>query len=343
VAEEAARLKAGAERRFRVAFLGDSSTYGTCEETQDTFVGVANRLLPHVAAVNLGVNGYTSYQGYKALLKYGDVVKPDLIFISFSFNDRRFVLAPEQKDGPATFRRLHTSNLIQGFSEVSYLFRAANWVSRMIAPAPAPATATGATREVGDGSNIEVSLEGVRPRVSLEDYRENLARMVQWARQRGVTVVFLALADNPTTSAATREGVKLLAEGKLDAAIKRLDAVKGNDEERWFSAIARLHLAKAYERKGDRDRAKAALVLDNAFSGVTGGFPVVLDTDYLAVMREVAVKHGIAVVDAAGELSKVPEVYWDFCHFNEDGHEIVGRLVAEAIEAARAKRTAGKG
>jgi lysophospholipase L1-like esterase len=336
-AAEAERLQEAAEGRLRVVFVGDSNTYGSCRETDETFVGVVNRLLPHVAAVNLGVNGYTSYQGYKALLKYGDPIKPDLVFISFNFNDRRFVLEPDMADGPWAFQRLYSANLIQGLSDVSYLFRTAIWVSRMLAPA------AGASR-IGEPARVaNIKLERVRPRVSPQDYRENLKRMVQWAKQRGAGVVFIALGDNPKQTAVLREGVKLLSEGKLEAAIERFIVVTEHPDDYWFSALAHLYLSKAYERKGEHDEAKEALVMDDAFSGITGGYPMVLDTEYLAIMREVAAEQGVAVVDAASELNKVPEVFWDFCHFNERGHEIVGRLVADAIEAARARRAAGKG
>jgi lysophospholipase L1-like esterase len=341
VAAEAARLKAAAAGQLRVAFLGDSHTYGCCRRTEETFVGVASRLLPHVAAVNLGVNGYTSWQGYEALLKYGDAVEPDLVFISFNGNDRRFVLTPELADGPAAFRRLHASSLILGLSEASYLLQAALRASRAIGPADA--TATKATRILGDMSAVDVKLDRVQPRVGPQDYRENLTRMVQWAKQRGAGVVFLLLGDNPSLTAGLREGVKLLAEAKPEAAIERLAVVKDDPVTWWFSALAHLYLAKAYKRKGEHDKAQQVLVLHNAYLGVTGGYPVALDTEYHAIVREVAAEHRVAVIDAASELDKVPEVYWDFSHFDARGHEIVGRLVADAIEAAGASRAAARG
>ena len=73
--------------------------------------------------------------------------------------------------------------------------------------------------------------------------------------------------------------------------------------------------------------------MQDAFSSLVGGYPIALDTDYHAVMRDVASEHGIPVVDAASELNKHPDVFWDYCHFDEKGHEIAGRMVAEAIKA----------
>jgi hypothetical protein len=91
VSIDATQLQNGGSKQRRVMFLGDSNTYGYCLPTESTFVEVADRLLPQFDLINLGVPGYTSYQGYKQLLKYGELIKPDSIFISFNYNDRRYV------------------------------------------------------------------------------------------------------------------------------------------------------------------------------------------------------------------------------------------------------------
>src|SRR5262245_57386983 len=174
VAEEAERLAAKREGQFRALFLGDSNTYGSCRETDETFVGVANRLLPQVASFNLGMNGYTSYQGYKALMKYGDLIDPNVVVISFNFNDRRFVLLPDQADGDGAFRRLHTSNRIRSLAEISYLFWTVTYLAGKL-----NFSSPRATKMVGAMSAANVRLDQVRPRVDPKDYRDNLTRMVQ--------------------------------------------------------------------------------------------------------------------------------------------------------------------
>jgi hypothetical protein len=150
------------------------------------------------------------------------------------------------------------------------------------------------------------------------------------------------MGDNPNLTSQLRQGLRSLDEGNLDQAIADLNEAKDDHDDRWFSALARLYLSKAYRQKGQPDMAREVLFMDDAVAGVTGGYPLVLDTEYQGIMREIAAEHGIAIVDAVSELNKTPEVYWDFCHFDQRGHEIVGRLVAGAIEAARAKSTAGK-
>lgn len=337
VAEDAARLQARPEGQLRALFLGDSNTYGTCRETDETFVGLATRLNPQFAAVNLGVNGHTSYQGYKALLKYGKLIDPNMVFISFNFNDRRFVLQPEQADSDAAFQKLYSSNWIRHFTEVSYFFWTVSYAgSKLDFSNPR------ATRMIGAMSAANVRLDKVRPRVDPKAYKDNLTRMVQWSKLHGSAVVFILLGDNPNQTFQLREGVKHLSEGNLEQAMKYLIDAKDDVDDYWFSALARLHLSKAYMQAGQSDMADRVLSVEKAISGVTGGYPVILDTEYHRIMREVAEEHGALVIDAARELNKTPDVYWDFCHFDQRGHEIVAKLVAEVMEAAKANATPRK-
>ena len=328
VSSDGARLKKKREGQFRALFLGDSSTYGYCLPTEETFVETVNRLLPEVAAVNLGVSGYTSYQGYKSLLKYGPLIDPDMIFISFSFNDRRLVLQPELADSDAAYQRLHSASRLQRLSDISYLFGAAKLASGWLRPADSGAS----------GMTSEVRLDRMQPRVDRQAYRENLTKMVQWAKQRGIAVAFIVLGDNPEQTRSLREGIKYLSQKNHELAIKHLTLAKDDDQGDWFSALARLHLAKAYEEAGLDDKAQQVLLLKNVAAGVHGGSPIVLDTEYNAIVREVADRHGVQVIDAVGELNKNADVYFDFTHFDETGHQIVGRLVMNALEAAMKSR-----
>jgi hypothetical protein len=53
-----------------VLFIGDSNTIGFGVPTAASFAEVIEELLPGVSTVNLGVNGYSSYQGLKVLEKH---------------------------------------------------------------------------------------------------------------------------------------------------------------------------------------------------------------------------------------------------------------------------------
>lgn len=337
VAEESARLGQG-EGLPRVAFLGDSNTYGSCRETEETFVAVANRLLPRARFINLGVNGYTSFQGYKALLKYGKLVKPDVLFVAFNFNDRRFVLQPELADSDEFFRRIGSASALRRLSDVSYFAWAAGAVGKWFQGKDETKPSM-----IGDMEAANVRLDQVRPRVDPKGYRDNLNKIVAWARENGSAVAFILMGDNPMLTEELRNGLKHIAKKDYAAAIAKLEDAKDDEDDIWFAALARLHLAQIYKQQGLTDDAERVLTMDNALAGLTGGYPIFLDTDYHQIMREVAAEHKITVVDAASELSKVPEVYWDHCHFDAKGHEIVGRLVAAAVESILKSRMASTG
>jgi hypothetical protein len=68
-----------------VLFLGDSNTFGWGVAKADSFVAVSERLLPDIKAINLGVPGYTSYQGMLLVEKYLPVLSPDVMVELGSF------------------------------------------------------------------------------------------------------------------------------------------------------------------------------------------------------------------------------------------------------------------
>jgi GDSL-like Lipase/Acylhydrolase family len=98
-------------RKKRIIFIGESNTFGYGVPTQSSFVEVVEGLLTDVNTINLGVNGYTSYQGRVSLEKYLPLLKPDLVVASFNFNDRRYVLPPDTIDSAETFEKIYGSSL----------------------------------------------------------------------------------------------------------------------------------------------------------------------------------------------------------------------------------------
>ena len=68
-----------------------------------------------------------------------------------------------------------------------------------------------------------------------------------------------------------------------------------------------------------------------------GGLPIVLDSEYNKIMRDVAKEYDVAVVDARSELNKRPRVFFDMVRFDGEGHEILGRLVADLLRKIDAR------
>ncbi|MDH4188366.1 MAG: SGNH/GDSL hydrolase family protein, partial [Nitrospira sp.] len=149
----------------KVLFIGDSNTFGYGVSTNDVFVEVVEQRLPDIYAINLGVIGYTSYQGRMVFEKYASLLKPDLVVVSFNYNDRRAVLEPGSVDSADTFQRMYRTRssigaTVSGILDASYFVRALRRVMR------------------GAGLIVGVKVDPVdvwEPRVSEESYRLNLS------------------------------------------------------------------------------------------------------------------------------------------------------------------------
>jgi len=86
---------------FRIMAYGDSNTEGT--QTMD-WPAVLHKLLQSrntpqriYEVVNAGVSGYSSYQGVQRFLQEWEKYQPDLIFVSFGWNDISKGIGPSDK------------------------------------------------------------------------------------------------------------------------------------------------------------------------------------------------------------------------------------------------------
>lgn len=80
-------------QELRILFLGDSCTFGYGLDFAQGFVDLTeqrlNRALPDrsVECINAGVPGYTLFQGYHYYLTEGRLFQPDLVVVTFGWND----------------------------------------------------------------------------------------------------------------------------------------------------------------------------------------------------------------------------------------------------------------
>ena len=76
---------------LRIIALGDSTTFGLAVDDKDTWPAVLEKLLRaegiDVDVVNAGVPGYTAFQGYRFMHERGFSLQPDLVIVTFGFND----------------------------------------------------------------------------------------------------------------------------------------------------------------------------------------------------------------------------------------------------------------
>lgn len=300
----------------RVIFIGDSNTMGYGVPTDASFVEVVDRLLPGVDTINLGVLGYSSYQGRVTLDKYLPLLKPDLVIVSFNFNDRRYVVGPSQ-DGSETFDRVYRSSqsawtAVRQLLGGVYTFRATRQIMS----------------RAGLVANVQtVRLDTLRPRVDEEQYRRNLAGMAATARRAGIPLIFVSLRDSPAASSQLWKGINSLTKSDYDAAIGHLRFALAAGTS-MFTDLARIHLAKAYHAKHDPDGAARVLEAEPLLS-LHGGRPIRLDATYNDIMKRAAADSGMDLVAGADVLDDGD--YIDFCHFDVDGHRKLGEVLAVRI------------
>ncbi|HUT53367.1 MAG TPA: SGNH/GDSL hydrolase family protein [bacterium] len=88
---------------YRVACIGDSTTFGWSVGDDETFAAQLQGLLAKqcgagkVEVLNLGVTGYTSFQGRELMDLYVRKWRPDLVIFGFGPNDRLPALKSDQE------------------------------------------------------------------------------------------------------------------------------------------------------------------------------------------------------------------------------------------------------
>jgi lysophospholipase L1-like esterase len=165
---------------YRILCIGDSSTFGLFVNQGDSYPAQLQTLLDkrqsqwHYNVINAGCAGYSSFNALRALELYGPRFHPDLVILSVGANDfsRKSNGIPDRerdnRSGPLVFFR----RLIFNTNTYLYISQIANNMRK-------PADATSG------------------PRVSPEDYRENLTAFVHLARELGERVIFCPISVPP--------------------------------------------------------------------------------------------------------------------------------------------------
>ncbi len=296
---------------FKLLFVGDSNTFGFDVPTDATFVEVAERLLPGALAINLGVPGYSSYQGLLVAREQVSTLHPRVVVVSFNFNDRRRARVP---DSPEAFRDLfqetsdYWATRLASRLDHLYLFRGMRRLSR-----------------IGQPTSSVLNLEDAVPRVNEADYRANLLAIAEISMEFGATPVFMLLRDNPRMTAPLRDGLDRLQQGEPERALAYFENV---DSE--LADLAALYSAAAYRALGRTEEAQEAVEIDSDLP-IDGGGPIRLDTAYNDIMIDAARALDITLVDAASLLDAASGSFTDEVHFDVRGHRLVGELLATSL------------
>ncbi len=160
----------------RIVCIGNSCTFGWGVERDGTYSAHLKKLLDgklgmkEVEVWNAGVPGYTSHQGVRFLHENLADWKPDILVISFGFNDSRMAAVD---DADLQGRRDSPIGRIGSYASRLHLYRFLESLLRR--------------RKLPDSN------ERVGPRVSVDQYEENLTAMIGLARDLDIEPVLLAL------------------------------------------------------------------------------------------------------------------------------------------------------
>jgi lysophospholipase L1-like esterase len=301
----------------RIVAIGDSNTWGYGVEAASAWPEVLNRALPKATVLNMGTLGYSSFQGYQTLRKYGEALKPAAIIASFNYNDRAYVYnrSIDSEEKFATYYdALH--------KPVTY-----DWIDKIYTTRMLRAV----MRRIGLIRADPITLIDVRDleaRVPLDEYRQNLRRIVEYGRARQIPVMFILLKDNPYYTRKIRAGIEYNTRGDHEHAIRAFTIGLSN---RVSGTLSRKYLAETYAATGANDTAANVGHLEQQRETVGGFHPIYLDTDYNQAMIEVGDELGIEVLDARPILEANPEIFLDMCHPDEVGHRLIAALVLDGL------------
>src|SRR5574340_2535 len=309
----------------KILTIGDSNTFGYGVPSRSAFPEVLDDLRHDIDVINMGVKGHSSVQGYEMLVKHFEQSRPDVVIASYSLNDRRMVPSDEAADSREKFERLARSQQFDLIRDKVYLFRVIRSAMSKL----------GLLKSGGEPIPL-VDLRNAKTRVSPEQYRQNLERIVRFCQERHVPVVFVVFQDNPAHSEHLRAGIVHVNHGRYEQAETELRVAVNMDN--WFSDLARKHLAVVLERRGASEEAKAMAVFTlPAWTLMEGGKSLHLDAEYSEIVRAVAREYSATVVEAGQVIAQDASLYLDVAHPDERGHRLTAILLNRALDGLLTK------
>ncbi|MDP7421345.1 MAG: hypothetical protein QGH40_05685 [bacterium] len=329
--EEIGQKSAGENR---VLVLGDSATFGDGVQAEDTYSERLEGFLKQrlkketIEVVNAGIIGYSSLQSLLLLESLGPVIQPDVVLVFNLHSDLKVHWFHDSRE-VARGGRLKLLKLLYQ-ARIYHLARAGiSFVRRMLLK---NAVRTGkVTDHLG-------------PRVTLQEYRENLKSIVEVSRKLGAKMLFIIpplAASLPVTAplfypagsqAPYNEGLKLLKAGRpAEARDSFTEALRYGPEV----AIFHHFLGLSEQSLGHAEKAEASLKkakeLDLTYTALQ---------EYRTVMRDVASEHGIALVDLPTSFEKYrkfaaasgKKFFLDDTHPTSDGHAVIATELLTALK-----------
>jgi lysophospholipase L1-like esterase len=171
--------------RFRILAIGDSCTFGLGVDDHETWPAKLEQLLNQrfsggVEVINAGVPGYSSYQGRRFLKTAGLDLQPDLVIVSFGFNDADVW---SSRTDLATARLLRMRQQLDRGAAMLQRSRFYQALTHLLRSHRAEPHENG---EKKAGTGVAGS-----PRVPAKRFYQNLVEIQDLCAVRGIPVVFL--------------------------------------------------------------------------------------------------------------------------------------------------------
>ena len=310
--------------------LGDSTTFGWRVEGPDAYPaklqtrlnGAAN---PAWTVINAGVPGYSSFQLRLLAEQLVPRWKPEVVVICVGNNE---AWPADRSDRQIDAERAVSGRLVAGLSAS----RALLWASEKLrGEKPRPF--------------IAPSLDKAVPRVSREEFGDNLRHIVKLARAANARVVLVSPPVNlyfapqrfqqfsgwEKWQAFFAEVMELSKTGTPQQLLAKVDAaVEANPESFYALWIKGLVVS-------DRDPAGGRELLEQAIE--QHAFPENCKRSYRQVIAQVAAEQNTRFLDVNGlflERAKGPipaALYLDWCHPTPQGHDFMAEELARMIAA----------
>lgn len=182
---------------IRIVCMGDSVTMGWRVEEEKTFCYTLQHMLApefkkKVETINAGVMAYTSFQGLHQLQTRILDLRPDLIIISYNWDDHSPATTTQQVFGSNSSKKLQImpDKEIPNLSGKSGPLDALSALRTFQLVQFAVSKALPADAEKLQIARHHETMEGI-VRVPLPDYRNNLERMIEIAKANNIIPVLL--------------------------------------------------------------------------------------------------------------------------------------------------------
>ncbi len=171
---------------YRIMAYGDSNTEGTAsmDWSQELQEILQSRNTPEriYEVINAGVGGYSSYQGVQRFLQEWETYQPDMVLVSFGWND-----LPEALDRTDKAYKPDSAVVVKILRALVH-YRSYQAIQHYV---------------VSDG--LHEKRKEAQSRVPLDDYLENMESFSAIGDAQGIEVVFLTRPYRATTTEIQKE------------------------------------------------------------------------------------------------------------------------------------------